>query len=47
MATLLGVDHGEWEAELVDHVEFFKSLGGVVPKELFDEHDKVVERFKR
>jgi phosphoenolpyruvate carboxykinase (GTP) len=46
VATLLGVDHGEWETELADHVAFFNSLGGVVPKELFDEHDKVVDRFK-
>jgi phosphoenolpyruvate carboxykinase (GTP) len=43
---ILGLDHEEWEKELAAHIEFFLSLGGNVPKELFDEQDKVVERFK-
>ncbi len=46
MAALLGVDHGEWEKELAAHQTFFESLGGVVPPELLQQRQKLVERFK-
>ena len=46
MAALLGVDHGEWQKELAAHQTFFESLGGVVPPELLEQRQKLVERFK-
>jgi phosphoenolpyruvate carboxykinase (GTP) len=45
MIELLAIDHEEWQKELAAHREFFESLGGVVPKELFQQRDKLVERF--
>ena len=46
LATLLGVDHAEWEKELAAHRAFFESLGGVVPSELLQQQEKTIARFK-
>ncbi|HYJ05574.1 MAG TPA: phosphoenolpyruvate carboxykinase (GTP) [Chthoniobacterales bacterium] len=46
VAELLGVDHGEWQKELVEHKRFFDSLGGVVPDELLQQGEALTSRFK-
>jgi phosphoenolpyruvate carboxykinase (GTP) len=44
MEILLGVDRAAWKRELEDHESFFQSLGGVVPKELLDERERLLTR---
>ncbi len=46
IVELLGVDHEEWQKELVAHEKFFESLGGVVPAELLEQREKLAERFQ-
>jgi phosphoenolpyruvate carboxykinase (GTP) len=46
IVELLGIDHKEWKRELAGHVEFFESLGGVVPDELLKQREKLAERFQ-
>jgi phosphoenolpyruvate carboxykinase (GTP) len=46
VADLLGIDHEEWQKELAAHKTFFDSLGGVVPKELLEQREQLVVRFK-
>ena len=43
---LLGLDHEQWKKELAAHETFFESLGGVVPKELLEQRERVADRFK-
>jgi len=46
VAEILGIDHEEWAKELTEHKIFFDSLGGVVPKQLLDQRERVAARFK-
>jgi phosphoenolpyruvate carboxykinase (GTP) len=42
--ALLSVNRGDWKKELEAHETFFKSLGGVVPQELLDQRDQILQR---
>jgi phosphoenolpyruvate carboxykinase (GTP) len=44
---LLSVKAEEWQKEITDHAKFFESLGGVVPKELQRQREKLATRFER
>lgn len=44
---LLTVKAEEWQKEISDHAKFFESLGGVVPKELQRQREKLATRFER
>jgi phosphoenolpyruvate carboxykinase (GTP) len=43
---LLTVKAEEWQKEITDHAKFFESLGGVVPKELQKQREKLTTRFE-
>jgi phosphoenolpyruvate carboxykinase (GTP) len=46
IVEILGIDHAEWQREVVEHQKFFDSLGGVVPDELLKQREKLAERFR-
>ena len=46
VAELLGIDHEEWQKEIVQHKKFFDSLGDVVPEELQKQRETLAARFK-
>ena len=46
VAEILGIDHEEWQRELVAHKEFFDSLGGVVPEQLLEQRERLATLFK-
>jgi phosphoenolpyruvate carboxykinase (GTP) len=44
MKTLLSVNREDWKRELEAHKTFFESLDGVVPQELLDQREQVLQR---
>jgi phosphoenolpyruvate carboxykinase (GTP) len=45
VAEILGIDHEEWQKELLETEKFFDSLGVVVPEELLEQRKQLAVRF--